>query len=293
MNANLDYYKVFYTSVKYGSISAAAGHLFLSQPAVSQTIRKLETELNVSLFFRTPKGIRLTAEGELLYSHVSKGYEEILLGERRMRQYMNLDEGEIRIGASDMTLEFFLLPFLERFHQLHSKIKVRVTNGPTPDTVSALLAGDIEFGIVSSPLDPHRDYSVRPVAFIEDVFIAGSQFQDLKGKVLPLSVLESLPIVCLESRTSTRRYVDAFLQSRSVRLQPEFELATSDLIVQFTQRNLGIGCVVRNFYEKHKAEGNLFELQLEEALPPRNLCLITGLHVPVSPAGKELISLLV
>ena len=83
MNANLEYYKVFYTIVKCGSISAAADHLFLSQPAVSQTIRRLEKELNVELFIRTPKGIRLTAEGELLFAHVSKGYEEIMLGERR------------------------------------------------------------------------------------------------------------------------------------------------------------------------------------------------------------------
>ena len=292
MNANLEYYKVFYTIVKCGSISAAADHLFLSQPAVSQTIRRLEKELNVELFIRTPKGIRLTAEGELLFAHVSKGYEEIMLGERRMRQYMNLEEGEIRIGASDMTLEFFLLPYLERFHQLHPTIKASVTNGPTPVTIRALLAGDIDFCVVSSPLDSHKEYSIRPVASIEDVFIAGSQFSELKGKTLPLAALETLPIVCLESRTSTRRYVDSFLQSRSVHLHPEFELATSDLIVQFTQRNLGVGCVVRNFYEKHKAEGGLFELQLEESLPPRNLCLVTVLNIPISPAGREFLSLI-
>ena len=109
---NLEYYKVFYHVGKLSSITLAAKELSISQPAVSQSIHQLEKTLGCSLFQRTSRGMKFTTEGELLYRHVERGYEQIELGQKRLRQLQHLDAGEVRIGASDMTLRFFLLPFL-------------------------------------------------------------------------------------------------------------------------------------------------------------------------------------
>ena len=123
----------------------------MSQPAVSQQISALEKQLGVSLFKRNGRGIALTSEGSLLYEYVERGYEEIIQGERRLGQLLHLEAGEVRVGASDMTLRFFLLPYLEKFHQLYPGIKVTVTNGPTPETLKYLEDDRIDFGVVSSP----------------------------------------------------------------------------------------------------------------------------------------------
>ena len=233
MMANLEYYKVFYHVVKCGSVTQAAGALSLSQPAVSQSLKQLETALGVVLVKRTSHGITPTAEGRELFSYVEKGYEQFEAGEKRILQMCNLERGEITIGASDMTLRFFLLPYLERFHEKNPGIKVSVTNGPTPATMDLLREGKIDFGVVSGPILPEDGIGMLPVKEIEDIFVIGKNFSQYAGKTHPLKLLEQLPLITMEKPTSTRKYVQSFLEERGVRINPEFELATSDMIVQF------------------------------------------------------------
>ena len=142
MNINFEYYKIFYHVAKASSISAAARELCISQPAVSQAVKALEQAIGIELFIRTKKGVSLTNAGEILYSHVAAGYESISLGEQQLSQLLHMETGEISIGASDMTLQFYLLPYLEHFHQLYPGIKVHVTNAPTPSTINHLLSGN-------------------------------------------------------------------------------------------------------------------------------------------------------
>jgi DNA-binding transcriptional LysR family regulator len=289
MNINLEYYKIFYYVVKFGSFTGAADELCISQPAVSQAIKMLETNLGSRLFIRTQKGIKITPEGEVLYSYISRGYESILLGESKFKKMIDLENGEIRIGASDMTLQFYLLSYLETFHLKYPKIKVMVTNAPTPDTLEYLYEGKIDFGVVSAPLQAKPEIHIKEVQTIEDIFVAGNRFIHLKDKILEYSDLEKLPIICLEKYTSTRSYIDEYLRMNGVVLEPEFELATSDIIVQFTLRNLGIGSVVRNFAEKYLESGELFELKFEPKIPKRNFCIITSEKNPISTAARELL----
>ena len=293
MNISLEYYRIFYHVVKEGSITAAANVLCVSQPTVSQTIRQLEAALGVTLFLRAPKGIRLTAEGQTLFQYVERGYETILQGEHALQSMLELEQGEIHIGASDMTLKYYLLPYLERFHEKHPGVKVNVTNAPTPETISNLRDGKIDFCVVSGPIEEEEGLSVQPVKQIRDVFIAGSRFLHLKGKQLKWKTLQELPVICLETGTSsTRRNLDRFLEKNGVKLQPEFELATSDMIVQFVLRNLGIGAVVEPFAEECLRSGALFELEFESKIPPRAFYVATDRKKPLSKAGKSLLELL-
>ncbi len=289
---NLEYYKIFYYVAKSGSFTKAAEELCISQPAVSQAIKLLETNLGSNLFIRTQKGVKLTPEGEVLYSYIKRGYETILLGETKFQKMIDLENGEIRIGASDMTLQFYLLSFLEAFHIKYPGIKVTVTNAPTPETLEYLYEGRIDFGVVSAPFFSKSEIISREVKEVKDVFVAGSRFAALKNKTLEYSDLEKLPIICLEQNTSTRMYVDEILMNNGVVLQPEFELATSDMIVQFTLRNLGIGSVVKNFAEKFLASGELFELKFRKQTPARNFCIITSDKNPVSTAARELLDMM-
>lgn len=283
---------MFYYTAKSGSVTGAAALLSISQPAVSQSLKALEKSMGVPLFFRASRGVKLTAEGELLYSYVSKGYEQIELGVDKVRQMQNLELGEVHIGASDMTLQFYLLPFLEKFHEQYPDIKVIVSNGPTPETLSALREGKIDFGVVSTPFEVSEDMSAVPVRKIEDVFVAGRRFISYKNKMLDFQELEKLPTIFLESNTSTRSYMNEYLAENGVVLQPEFELATSDMIVQFALRNLGIGCVVRDFAKEALESGLLFELRFNKLIPKRSFCVVKSSRSMLPAAAGKLLAIM-
>ena len=292
MISNLEYYKVFYYVAKTGSVTEAAKELALSQPAVSQSVRQLEKQLGVPVFQRVARGVKLTAEGEMLYEFVKKGYEQIELGVEKVRQMQNLELGEIRIGASDMTLQFYLLPYLEQYHERYPGIKVTVTNAPTPETLQFLEEGKIDFGIVSTPFEEVPGLTVIPVREIEDVFVAGRRFIAYKNRTLDLQELEHLPMISLEQNTSTRRYMDSFLAENEVHIQPEFELATSDMIVQFALRNLGVGCVVKDFAKAEEESGRLFELRFNKIIPKRHFCVVLNNKIPLPAAAKKLLEIM-
>lgn len=292
MSVNLEYYKILYYVVKYGSFTQAADELCITQPAVSQAIKSLEGAIGNKLFVRSAKGVSLTKEGEILYSYVKRGYESIVLGESTFQKLLDLENGEIRIGASDMTLKYYLLPHLERFHDQFPGIKVKVTNAPTPETIENLMDGKIDFGVVSTPFEGNEEIKTTKVRTLQDVFIAGNKFLGLKNHTLQYEDLVELPFICLEKNTSTRAYMDEFLQQQKINLVPEFELATSDMIVQFVMRNLGIGYVVSDFARPQIENGEVFELMFNQKLPERHICIISSEKYPLSTAAKELLRIL-
>ena len=169
-----EYYKVFYYVGRLGSITAAAEALCISQPAASQAIKQLEKALNTKLFLRTQKGVRLTTEGKLLYPYVERGMENLMDGEEMLKRLVDMDMGEVRIGASDMTLQFYLLPYLETFHERYPNIKVMVSNAPTPETIESLYEGKIDFGVVSTPFDARPEVESFEVKKIRNTFVAGT-----------------------------------------------------------------------------------------------------------------------
>lgn len=292
MDINLELYRIFYHVVKAGSISKASQELFISQPAVSQAIKKLESRLGGQLFVRAPKGITLTPEGEVLFKYIEQGYNMIMLAESKFMEAINLDIGSIRIGANDMTLKYFLLPYLEEFHRLYPKVKIMVTNRPSPETVEFLKKGAIDFGVVSLPLPDDDSLEVFEAMEIQDCFVANERFGHLAGREVSIKELAEYPIIMLERNTSTRRYIDEYLSRYSVNLIPEFELATSDLIVEFACRGLGISCVVRNFAEEYIKKGALFEINLKEKIPPRHFGVIKLRNVPLTAAAKRFMELI-
>ena len=224
-----------------------------------------------------------------LFDDTERGYEAILSGEKRLLEMLNLEKGEICIGASDMTLKYYLLPYLERFHEKYPNIRVTVTNAPTPETLQHLADGRIDFGIVSSPVEPQGWLKIIPVKEIRDVFVAGKKYKELCGRKMQYKELSEYPLMCLEGSTSTRHYVEAFLEEEGVTVSPEFELATSDMLIQFALRNLGIASVMEEFAKEYEEDGRLFKLQFEKEIPARKFCIVLNERIPMSAAAAKLL----
>ena len=273
MKISLDLYHIFYWVTKTGSFTRAAERLYTSQPAVSRSIRQLEQALGCCLLDRTARGVRLTPAGKMLWHYVEHGVEQLQLGEDRLQALCALDEGSIRVGASDMTLQFCLLPFLEKFHETYPKVRISVTNGPSPETLAYLNQGKLTSVSSASRLVCPPAYRLCRLAG-QDVFIAGSRFSHLQGRTVQLEELTELPFICLRAPPVRASTAILFFAERGLVLRPEFELATSDLIVQFTQRNLGVGSVVEHFCPKGRCGRQVFRLHLNWELPPRRLLLV-------------------
>ena len=220
------------------------------------------------------------------------GVESLLEGEKMVERVLGMDLGEVRIGASDMTLQFFLLPYLEQFHREFPKIKVNVSNAPTPETIRSLEDGRIDFGVVTTPFECRGTINRIPVKAIRNVFIAGNSFERLKGQELDYQALTELPCIFLEKNTSTRTFMDDFLSRQGIELKPEFELAISDMIVQFARRNMGVGCVMEGFARDAVDAGDVFELKFNMEMPARHICVVTGDSGLISMPGQKLLEMI-
>lgn len=291
MPADLDLYSIFCTVARCGSLSHAARELYVSQPAISQSMHRLEYTLGCTLFTRTSRGITLTSEGRMLYSYADKAVSLIAAAEDRLNRMRTLQSGGLMIGASDTLCQFFLLPYLDKFHRDYPDVQLQVTNRTTPETVELLKVGKVDIAIVNLPVND-TSLSMREVLKVHDVFVASSErFECLKGKRLTMEELAALPLILLEKASNSRKYLDDFASVCGVTLHPEIELGAHSLLVQFAQIGLGISCVTQEFAADALNSGELFEVELTTPMPPRNIGLISLEGVPLSVAAEKFISI--
>ena len=289
---DINRYKTFAAAAECKSVSETAKKLFISQPSVSADLSALENELNVRLFFRSNRGITLTEEGRVLYEYIKNAFSFIEKGEEKLREISGLKSGTLRIGASDMTLKFFLLDYITEFRELHPDVRLTVTNNPTPKTFDALRGGEIDFGVVSEPfsLANQDEFVLIPVRTINDIFIAKSNSDISKEKNITRERLSELPLIMLERHTSTRSYVSSYLGTDFP--SPVIELATSDLLLDFAERGIGVSSIVEDFALASLEAGKTVKLDLCEAIPPRRFFLAYLKRIPLSVAAERMISLI-
>lgn len=294
MKINFELYKVFYMVVKEGQISAAAKKLFISQPAVSQAIKQLEEKLGGKVFFRIPKGIKLTSEGQVLFEYIEKAYGFIITGEMKFFEMQNLDHGQITIGASDTLCSHYLLPYLEKFHQEYPNVKIKVTNRTTYEILKLLKSGNVDLGILNLPIEEDKLINVVTTIDLEDCFICGKKYYHnlIKKEGITLEELVKYPLILLEKGSNTRRFVNAFLSNHQLSIEPEIELGSVDLLVKFAKIGLGISYVTKNFIVNELKNEEVYEIKIKEEIPKRNVGIVTLKGVPLSSSGNEFLKFL-
>jgi LysR family cyn operon transcriptional activator len=290
MEFNMEWYRVFYWTAKLGSLTKAAEKLHITQPAVSHTLKQLEGVLCGQLFFRTTKGVTLTAEGEVLFNFVKQAMHFIEIGEKKIAEMQELSYGEINIGASDTLCKHFLLPHLEQFHKLYPDIRIRVTNRTTPETITLLKEGKIDFGVVNLPaFDLKVDF--RTSSTQQDCLVGNQEYAALTENPLPLEELHQYPLLLLEGG-STRNFLDEYATSNGITLKPELELGSLDLLTQFVQSGFGLTFIVREYITDELNTGKLIEIPLIPPIPERHVGIATLKGVPLSAASRRFLEFL-
>lgn len=286
---NLEQYRAFFYTVKYGNISKASEQLYITQPAVSRAIQQLEDSLRCTLFFRTSKGVKLTPEGEILYKYIEQAFNFIAAGESRIKDINNLLEGEVRIGVSDTICKYYLVPYLKLFKTLHPGIKVHVICPTTPGIISLLKAGKIDFGIINLPYEDEQ-LNFQNIIKVQDCFVAGPKYSFLSRQMQPLKEIVKHPLLLLEKSSNSRTFINEYFRANSLEAEPDFELGNIDLLLQFAKYDFGIACVIRNFIEEELEKATLYEIKPVEKIPSRYIGVTWLKNVPLSSAAKVLIS---
>lgn len=281
MEGSLNLYHIFHTVAQTGNISLAAKELYISQPAVSKSISRLEELLNTTLFYRSSRGVLLTAEGALLAEQLQKAFDSISYGEEQLRKINELGIGQITIGVSTTLCKYVLLPYLKRFTQENPHIRVSIACQPTMETVRNLQNGSIDIGLIGDVPDK-KELIFQPVMEIQDEFITTERYLQNLSTRLGVEkeqlfeknnalLWKNGTFLMLNGENISRRYIDSYLMEEKIELSQSIEISTMDLLIEFARIDMGIACVIGNFIEKEFDGRALTKLPLAVPIPKRKI----------------------
>lgn len=285
MNVNYEYYRVFYYVVRYRNFTQAANRLMSNQPNISRMIGNLEHQMGCKLFVRTRRGVMLTPEGQVLYSHVKPAVEHLKAGESELQQLINLQGGTLSIGTSEVALRCYLLPILNEYQSRYPHVRLKVSNHTTPQAIDALKKGLVDIAFVTSPIVDGQSLRITPLKATQEVVVCGSNFRHLAGKTLSLRDLTQYPIVSLGEQTQTYALYTEIFENNGLTFSPDIEVTTADQILPMVENNLGIGFVTEEFLEQGNPD--IYPLKLDISIPGRSICCVENPENSLSiPATK-------
>lgn len=272
MEQNLSQYKIFYEVAKTGNISKAAKDLYISQPAISKAISKLEDSLDTVLFTRNSRGVQLTDEGRILFEHTCRAFEELQNGESELKRAKQFHMGHIRMGVSNTLCRYIMVSYLKKFIEQYPHVKITIESQSTTHTLSMLEQQKIDLGLVAQPR-PQKNLVFLPIMEIEDIFVASpSYLENLRLREGAYAdVFQAGNIMLLDRANMTRRYIDEYLSVNHITPNNLLEVTTMDLLIEFARIGLGIGSVIKEFVKEDLEAGRLVQVKLGTPIHKRTV----------------------
>ncbi len=285
MAVKLELYRVFKEVADAENISVAAKNLYISQSAVSQSIKQLETALQARLFSRSPRGVALTGEGQMLYDYVRSALGLLATGEDKLSQAQQLLLGTLVIGASDTVTGQFLTPYLDAFHRQHPGIRLKIISGRSAKVLSLLKSGAVDIAFASTPAE--REHLETWACFpTHSVFVAGSGYDCDFDHVYTREEIAAFPLILLERKASSRGFLEQDFLRWGVTLNPEIELSSRSLLVTLAKIGLGVAGVTLEFVQQALDDGDIRLLKTDFTIPARSVEMCTLLDVAPTAAAS-------
>ena len=270
MNVNFELYKVFYEVANEKSISKGAEKLLISQPAVTQSIKTLEAELGGQLFIRTPKGVVLTNEGEILYNYISEGMKYFINGTNKFTSLKEMESGTINIGSTTIISEEYLMPYLKHFHDMYPNITINIINDLTDNLIKKLRNGDIDILIISmNNNDSIKDLDITTITELHDIFIGNIKYKDKN-----ITNIFNEDLLLQKYPSVTRTNFNNYLKQNNLICNPKMEVVSHSLLTSLTENGFGIGLLTKEFIST-KINNTLFEINTNIKVPTRKLVYAT------------------
>lgn len=275
MDINFEYYKIFYYVAKYGNITKAAAALGSNQPNVTRIMKLLESQLNCRLFVREARGISLTEEGELLYSHVEIAYRHLLNAQEEISRPNSPGRGTVEIGVTDTALHLFLLSALHEFKREYPAIRIKIHNHTTLETVKYLVSGKLDFAVITTPFDVPKAFSCEKVLDFKEILAGGTEYRELCEAPLGLADLKNCPWVGLGRGSATYELYRNFFLEHKLDMELDMEVTTSDLMLPLLENNLGIGFVPEKLARPLLEKEKLVQIPINCELPGRSIKIVS------------------
>ena len=286
MSVKLELYRVFKEVAEAGNITAAAQTLFISQSAVSQSIKQLEAELQTRLFARNSRGVTLTADGRMLYEYVRSAMGLLETGEEKLSQSRDLQMGHLTIGASDTVTSQFLLPYLDRFHRQYPAIHIQIISGRSHKVLGLLQSGKVDIAFASTPQEG-ASLETFPCLATHSIFVAGAEYPCDFDHVYTLEEIARFPLILLERKASSRLYLEKYFLQNGLHLNPEIELGARSLLEDLAAIGFGVAGVTEEFVRRELESGRLRKLRTSFDIPPRSVDLCVLRDVPLTSAAQR------
>lgn len=288
MNVNFEYYRIFYYVAKYNNFTKAAHALGNSQPNVTRAMNCLESAVQCTLFVRTNRGVRLTPEGERLYTRVAAAMSLLQEAEDEMTESAELKQGSIAIGASEIALSIYLLEKLKRFHIEYPRIRIKIYNHSTPQAVQSVKSGEIDFAVVTTPTRTQKPLKEVTLQSFREVLVGGRTFTALGSQELSLAEIQNYPFICLGKETMTYQFYHQLFWNYGVELKPDTEVATTGQILPLVKYELGLAFLPEPMVKQSIAQHEIVPIPLREEIPEREICMVYDSKRPMNVAARRL-----
>lgn len=288
MNVDLELYRVFYVVAKHKHMTKASEELHISQPAISQSIKKLEDQLGGTLFLRSNKGMGLTEEGKMFYEYVKGALELINNAENEFTSFKDLSKGEIKIGCSTTLTKLVLMNALKDFHLDYPNININITNDLTSNLINDLKLGKLDFVIFNESNIKETNLNLEKIKELKQGFIYNPEFYD--DNINNFEDLNNVPLILQKEESNSRKLLDYIALQNNVKLIPKMEVVSQELITEFTNIGLGIGFAIIDLAKRNYK--NIKELNINKKIPNINIYLATNKSVSLTFASKMFIKYL-
>ena len=291
MISNIEYYRTFLYVAKFKSFTLAADHLCVSQSAVSQSIKKLEEELGKKLLTRNAREFKLTSEGEMLFSYVSRAMQEFYTAENMLNRISTLKAGELKIGATETVLRVFLPDKLREFKEKYPNVKITFYGSTIQDLRKNLHDNVIELAFLVTPFVHEDQYDIKQIAEIQDLPVVSADFPINKKKTYSLKELSNLPIITVSGENHVRQMLDSYFASENVFLSPDYTVRNVGTVQTMVEKGLGIGFLPDAIISDKLKDGSLIKLKTKSLPPKRSIYLAVTTTQQISPIAREFISM--
>lgn len=293
MDINYELYKVFYYVATSLSFSEASKHLYISQSAVSQSIKTLERKLEQPLFIRSTKKVQLTPAGAILLKHIEPAMNLIQRGENQLLDANILGLGQLHIAASDTICRYFLVPYLQEFHKKFPNVPIKITNATSLNCVSLLEQGKVDLIVTNFPNTRlNQSYIQKTVCNFSDVFIANPNYYSFRQQQPSLEEIQQYPILMLDRRSTTSEFLHNLFLQHQLELLPQVELSSNDLLIDLARIGLGIAFIPDYCLKNNKHMDDLIVFTTKETMPQRQMVAAIHPTLPVSASTEEFLRLL-
>lgn len=285
-NVNLNLYKTFYDVATYGSISLAAKKTYTSQPAISKAIKKLEAELNVTLFYRTINGVELTTYGKELLTYVEKSFNNLITAERRIIEDTSLTKGKLSIGMPSNVGSFYLFSNIMKFHEDYPNIEITIMTGSTNKLIELMESHRVDFFIDTCPVSSqNKELIIKELTDVKYAFISkkNSKIKGIKT-IKSLHDLIDKQLILPVPNTANRLDLDNLLFNEGIEIENILNIHTSEMIIAAVKQDLGIGYVIENLIDSE-----IETLPIKEELPKVTIAICYNEDY-LTPASKKFIN---